>query len=379
MWKNFLDWQQWLIFAGSVLAAVGVALLVHYLLIRCARSLARRTTSEADELLIQHLRRPVRWLLIVFAVYLATEAFQFPGGLGNFVRQAFGIASIAVVAWLLIRVTSALSAIVLLRFQIDVKDNRRARGVHTQMDVLRRLLTVAIIVVALASILMTFPRVHQLGATLLASAGIAGIILGLAAQKTLGNLIAGLQIVFTQPLRIDDVVIVEGEWGRIEEITLTYVVVRIWDLRRLIVPITYFIEKPFQNWTRVSADLLAAVSLYVDYTVPVEAVRAELSRILAGSDLWDRKVNVLQVTNATDRVVEVRALMSAANSGAAWDLRCLVREKLIEFLRAQYPRALPRTRAELEKSESRDGDAAPEEPGRVRTAGPGRAVRRRKN
>jgi small-conductance mechanosensitive channel len=379
MWKDFLDWQQWLIFAGSVLVAVGIALLVHYLLVRCARSLARRTASQADELLIQHLRQPVRWLLIVLAVYLATEAFQFPGGLDSFVRQAFGIALIMVVAWLLIRATSALSAIVLLRFQIDVKDNLRARGVHTQMDVLRRLLTVVIIVVALASILMTFPRVRQLGATLLASAGIAGIILGLAAQKTLGNLIAGLQIIFTQPLRLDDVVIVEGEWGRIEEITLTYVVVRIWDLRRFIVPITYFIEKPFQNWTRVSADLLATVSLYVDYTVPVEAVRAELGRILAGSDLWDRKVNVLQVTNATDRVVELRALMSAADSGAAWDLRCLVREKLIEFLRAQYPRALPRTRAELEKSEGRDGDAATDEPGRVRTVGPGRAVRRRKN
>jgi small-conductance mechanosensitive channel len=361
MWQDFRDWQQWLIFAGVVFAAVCIALVVHYLLVKCASRVARRTSSEADELLIRHLRQPVRWLFIISAVHLAIDAFQFPGGLNDFARRAFGIALIAVVAWLLIRLTSALSAIVLLRFRIDAKDNLRARGVYTQVNVLRRLVTVVVIVIGLASILMTFPRVRQLGATILASAGIAGIILGLAAQKTLGNLIAGLQIVFTQPLRIDDVVIVEGEWGRIEEITLTYVVIRIWDLRRLIVPITYFIEKPFQNWTRVSADLLATVVLYVDYTVPVAAVRAELGRILESSGLWDRKVNVLQVTSATDRAVELRALMSAADSGAAWDLRCLVREKLIEFIRAQYPRALPKIRAEMQEPADRLAEDTPAE------------------
>jgi small-conductance mechanosensitive channel len=353
MWGTVENWQQWLVFFGSLLVAVGVALVVHYVLVRVASSMARRTASKVDELLIQHLRRPVRWLLIVFAVYLALDAFQLPGGLDSFVRQVLGIVLIALVAWLLIRLTAALSEIVLLRFQIDTRDNLRARGAYTQINVLRRLVIVVILVIGLASILMTFPRVRQLGATILASAGIAGIVLGLAAQKTLGNLIAGLQIAFTQPLRIDDVVIVEGEWGRIEEITLTYVVVKIWDLRRLIVPITYFIEKPFQNWTRTSSDILGTILLYVDYTVPVEAVRTELQRILESTPLWDRKLGLLQVTNVSERTVELRVLVSAPDSGTGWDLRCLVREQLIAFVQEHCPHALPRLRTELPPAKGR--------------------------
>jgi small-conductance mechanosensitive channel len=358
MWANLPNWQQWLILGGSVLVAVCVALLTHYLLVKLASRMARRTASTVDNLLIRHLCQPVRWLLIVFAVHLAVDAFPFPEGLTGFVGQVFSIALIAVVTWLLVRVTSALSDVVLLRFEIDTRDNLSARGAYTQVNVLRRLVMVAIIIIGLASILMTFPRVSQLGATILTSAGIAGIVLGLAAQKTLGNLIAGLQIAFTQPLRIDDVVIVEGEWGRIEEITLTYIVVRIWDLRRLVVPITYFTEKPFQNWTRATADLLGTILLYADYTVPVDDVRAELQRILDGTPLWDRKVGLLQVTNASDRTVELRVLVSAPDSGTAWDLRCYVREKLITFLREHHPRALPKVRAEFEEPPSRDSDEA---------------------
>jgi small-conductance mechanosensitive channel len=195
--------------------------------------------------------------------------------------------------------------------------------------------------------LMTFEKVRQLGTTILASAGIIGIIFGIAAQRTIGTFIAGLQIAFTQPIRIDDVVIVENEWGRIEEITLTYVVVRIWDLRRLIVPITYFIEKPFQNWTRVTADILGAVYIHVDYTVPVEAVRAELQKILKEAQLWDGKVCVLQVTNTSEQAIELRALMSAADASTAWSLRCYVREKLVEFIQKNYPDSLPKLRASL--------------------------------
>ena len=204
-------------------------------------------------------------------------------------------------------------------------------------------------ILALAAILMTFDKVRQLGASILASAGIAGIIVGLAAQRSIATLLAGIQIALTQPIRIDDVVIVENEWGRIEEITLTYVVVRIWDLRRLIVPITYFIEKPFQNWTRISADLLGTVFLYTDYTVPIQAVREELRRILEGSEKWDRRVCVLQVTDTTERTVQLRALVSAADSSKAWDLRCEVREKLVDFLQKNYPHALPRVRAEIDE------------------------------
>jgi small-conductance mechanosensitive channel len=206
----------------------------------------------------------------------------------------------------------------------------------------------------LAAILMTFEKVRYLGTSILASAGIAGLIVGFAAQRSIATLLAGIQIAITQPIRIDDVVIVENEWGRIEEITLTYVVVRIWDLRRLILPITYFLEKPFQNWTRVSADILGTIFLYVDYTVPVEAVRAEFRRILEKSGKWDGRVSVLQVTNTTERTVELRALVSATDSSSAWELRCHVREKLIEFLQKNYPHALPRLRAEISDQSDRE-------------------------
>jgi small-conductance mechanosensitive channel len=207
---------------------------------------------------------------------------------------------------------------------------------------------VVVCIIALATMLMTFPRIRQLGTTILASAGIIGIVVGMAAQRTIGTFIAGLQIAFTQPIRVDDVVIVENEWGRIEEITLTYVVVKIWDLRRLIVPITYFIEKPFQNWTRVTADILGTVFIYVDHTVPIDAVREELQNILNESELWDKKVCVLQVTNTSERTIELRALVSAADASAAWSLRCEVREKLVNFIRENYPQALPKLRTELE-------------------------------
>ena len=203
--------------------------------------------------------------------------------------------------------------------------------------------------IAAAAMLMTFNQVRQVGVSILASAGIVGIVIGFAAQRSLGNLIAGIQIAITQPIRLDDVVIVEGEWGRIEEITLTYVVVGIWDQRRLIVPINYFIEKPFQNWTRTTAQLLGTVYLYADYTLPVERVREELHRILEASDLWDRRTWGLVVTNTSERTVELRALMSSQDSSSAWDLRCRVREKLLEFLQKNFPESLPRTRVEMDR------------------------------
>jgi small-conductance mechanosensitive channel len=198
---------------------------------------------------------------------------------------------------------------------------------------------------------MGFDSFRTLGTGILASAGLASLMIGLAAQKIFGNFLAGIQIAFTQPIRVDDVVIVENEWGKIEEITLTYVIVRIWDLRRLVLPISYFIEKPFQNWTRVSADLLGTVLIYTDYTIPVNEVREELNRILKSSDKWDGKVSGLQVTNTTERTMELRALMSAADASIAWDLRCEVRGKLIEFIQKKYPDALPKARAELKKTE----------------------------
>jgi len=357
MWPRIDDWWQWLVFIGVFLAAVCAALVLYRLLTKILGGLARRSTSKVPDLLVRHLRRPVLWVMILVAVSLAAEFSVFPAPVNVFAIHLFAILLIALVIWLLTRAVCALSDIILLRFEVSAKDNLRARQVYTQVNMLRRVVIVAIITIGFAAILMTFDRVRQLGTAILASAGIAGIVLGLAAQKTLGNLIAGLQIAFTQPIRIDDVVIVEGEWGRIENITLTYVVVKIWDLRRLVVPITYFVERPFQNWTRASTDLLGTVVLYADYTMPVEAVRTELRRILDETELWDRKVGLLQVTNTSDRAMELRVLVSAPNAAISWDLRCLVREKLIEFVQKNYPEALPRLRADIEKPEGPNGNA----------------------
>jgi len=238
---------------------------------------------------------------------------------------------------------------ILRRYRIDAKDNLQARRMYTQLSVIERILKVVIIFPALTFILLTFEKVRQIGFSLLASAGILSIILGFSAQKSLATLFAGIQIALTQPIRLDDVVIVENEWGWIEEITLTYVVVKIWDQRRLVVPITYFIEKPFQNWTRTSAEMLGTVYLYADYTLPVQEIRTELQRILENTPLWDQRVSVLQVTGANERTLELRALMSAEDSPTAWSLRCHVREKLIEFMQQNFPQHLPQLRIDMEK------------------------------
>ncbi|UCC99138.1 MAG: mechanosensitive ion channel [Phycisphaerales bacterium] len=343
MWELIQNWRTtvWLLGVPVLLGLVG-----HFLVFKILRKIAQRTGGGIDDSLVRHCYRPLQWTIVVFVIRLALQA-AFPEEIPAGVSQIVGLVFIAVVSWLLIKTVFVLEDFVVGRFEIGVKDNLRARKIHTQLRVLKRIVFVTVGLVALGTMLMTFPKVRQLGTTILASAGIIGIVVGMAAQRTIGAFIAGLQIAFTQPIRVDDVVIVENEWGRIEEITLTYVVVRIWDLRRLIVPITYFIEKPFQNWTRVTADILGTVFLYVDYMVPVDSVREELRRILKESEHWDGKVCGVQATNASERTVELRALMSAADASAAWNLRCEVREKLVEFIKTKYPQALPRVRAEL--------------------------------
>lgn len=329
----------------------GIALLVglvgHYVVFRIVRRLTKRTKVTLDNAFVTHCFRPLLWIAILLIVRVVGKAPEVKSQVIEAVEHGIALLLITLVAWLLIRMTSVLEDYVLSRFDIAVKDNLSARKIHTQFRVLKRIAIAIVGILAFGTMLMTFERVRQLGTTILASAGVVGIVVGMAAQRTIATFIAGLQIAVTQPIRVDDVVIVENEWGRIEEITLTYVVVKIWDLRRLIVPITYFIEKPFQNWTRTSADILGTVFLYTDYSIPVDAVREELQRILKESDHWDGKVCVLQVTNATDRTTELRALMSAADASSAWTLRCEVREKLIEFIKSKYPQALPRMRAEL--------------------------------
>jgi small-conductance mechanosensitive channel len=250
-------------------------------------------------------------------------------------------------SWILIQAVYLIKHFVLGKFDMDDEDNLRARKIYTQFRVLENIILFMIIVVALSLILMSFESIRRIGVSLIASAGVAGIIIGFAAQKAIGTILAGIQIALSQPIRLDDVVIVENEWGRIEEINLTYVVVAIWDKRRLVLPTTYFIEQPFQNWTRTTSEILGTVFIYADYTLPVDAIRKELDRILDGNSLWDGEVKVVQVTDTTERTVEVRVLVSAKDSSTAWDLRVEVRERLLSFLQQRYPECLPKARLEM--------------------------------
>jgi small-conductance mechanosensitive channel len=304
---------------------------------------------------IKHCRLPLVGLIGLILVRSLLPLASWPLAKMELITTGFSLALIILISWLIIKSTRVLREVVTAQFDLTAKDNLRARKVHTQLDVMRHIVVVIVLVLAFGTALMVFPKGQQIGKTLLASAGIIGIVVGMAAQKTIGTVIAGLQIAFTQPIRLDDVVIVENEWGRIEEITLTYVVVMIWDQRRLIVPVTYFIEKPFQNWTRTTAELLGTVFLYTDYTVPVDEVRKALQRILNEAPKWDKRVCILQVTNATEKTLELRALVSAANASDAWDLRCQVREQLLAYIQEAHPDALPRTRAELERLPEKEG------------------------
>jgi small-conductance mechanosensitive channel len=345
----------WAARAAGWARTAGVLTAIFWLLLRIGRviedgfaSLAPRTSNAWDDALLPIAGTAVRVLLPILAVILAVPVLSIPDEYRSLLRTSFSLLLIGVTAFLLYRVVEAAETIVLQRYEFDASDNLKARAVYTQVTVLKKIAVAVIGIFALASMLMVFDTVRQFGASILASAGIAGIIIGFAAQRSIATLLAGLQIAITQPTRLDDVVIVEHEWGRIEDITLTYVTVRIWDQRRLIVPITYFIEQPFQNWTRTSADILGTVFLYVDYRAPLDAIRDELDRILRSSPSWDGKVKGLQVTNAREHTLEIRALASAANASLAWDLRCEVREKLVEFLQRHHPEGLPRVRAEMQ-------------------------------
>jgi small-conductance mechanosensitive channel len=273
---------------------------------------------------------------------------------GFWFRKSSTLLFIFAMTWILIALLKIIKQIVIRNYDVGVADNLKARKVYTQFTILERIFIFIIILLAVGFSLMSFPEIRQLGLSIFASAGVAGIIIGFSAQKFIGTILAGIQIAIAQPIKLDDVVIVEGEWGRIEEITLTYVVVAIWDKRRLIVPTPYFIDKPFQNWTKTSADILGTVFLYVDYNVPFAKLRKELTRVLNETDLWDGKVNVLQVTDSKANHVEIRALMSAKDSPTAWDLRVHVREKLIVYLQENYPESIARTRIRIDQDSTHE-------------------------
>ena len=344
-------WQTWLWPAALLLGAILLALVAHRIIFAVARRVTRRSPNPLFAPLIRYGENPAQLILLLLLLAAVLPVLPMPQAASHVAEHIAGLALIAGIGWLVIALVEVFDQLIAIRHSIDVRENLAARRIRTQVQMLRRVSITIIIIVTLAVMLMTFPAIRHIGESLLASAGLAALIAGFAARSTLTNLAAGIQIAFTQPIRLGDAVVVEGEWGWIEEINITYVVVRIWDLRRLVVPVSYFSEKPFQNWTRNTADLLGTVFLYTDYSLPVDAVRSELHRILESTKLWDGRVWGLQVTNATDRTMELRALMSAPDSSTAFDLRCYVREKLIFFLQQQFPQCLPKTRAEFKQSQ----------------------------
>ncbi|HEX6356604.1 mechanosensitive ion channel family protein [Actinophytocola sp.] len=326
---------QWPLLAVTA-GALSVFFVVAHLLRRMFRKLGRHTVVMAD-----HTHHPFRWFGAT-AIVQATIGRALSSGWQHLITLVL----IATGAWLLTGVLTAVERTAMSRLRIGEPDNLRARRAQTQLAVVRRFTVAIVAVLALGAMLMTFPAARAAGTSLLASAGIIGAIAALAAQSLLGNVFAGLQMAFSDAIRIDDVVIVEGEWGRIEEITLTYVVVHLWDDRRLVMPTSYFMSKPFENWTRTGSWLLGTVELDLDWTVDTDGMRAELDDILRGTELWDGRTNVLQVVDATNSVVRVRALVSAKDAPLLWDLRCLVRERLVKWIQAHEPDSRPRIRVE---------------------------------
>jgi small-conductance mechanosensitive channel len=313
-------------------------------------ALLKRWVAHAHEEwqpLMPRIRGPLVLTAVIVGLSGGATLSPLPQQQAEALREITLLIFIALAAWLAQTALHIWTTIYLARFKIDAADNLMARKHITQTRILRRIAKILISLIAISAALMSFESVRQYGVSLLASAGAAGIVVGLALQPLLKNIFAGIQLAITQPIRIDDALLVEGEWGKVEEITSTFVVIRIWDLRRLVVPLNYFLENPFQNWTKEGSRLIGSVMLYLDYSVPIDALRNRAKEIVSASPLWDKDVFVVQVTDAKETTVEVRILATASDSGRAFDLRCEIREKLLLFLRQEYPQALPRFRAEL--------------------------------
>lgn len=333
-----------LLLAGAVLAAIALHTLLTFVL---RRLISRGSIASS---ILKRIGGPTRLVMVLLALVLVLPVAEFNAEFAEATRQILKVGVVVLLGWSAAIAINATARRVAGRHDIGVEDNLTARRIHTQINILRRVSLVGVFLLTLGTSLMIFPAVRSFGVSLFASAGVAGLVLGFAARPILTNLIAGMQIALTQPIRIDDVLIVEGEWGWVEEITTTYVVIRIWDQRRLIVPLSHFIEKPFENWTRESAAILGVVLWHLDYRAPIAEMRKKLEELLYANKLWDGKVANLQVVDSGVLTISVRALMSARNSPTAWDLRCEIREQMLEWLRAEYPDALPRVRALLDES-----------------------------
>jgi small-conductance mechanosensitive channel len=331
----------WILIA--VLAGLVVHRIVHWLFSRWSR-LQGGTLASA---IVRRLARPSAYIFPLLAVMVVVPNLTLPASWKHPLFHTVGLLAIAGIGWAMVALVRLWGDVVVARHRIDVEDNLLARQLGTRVDILARTATTLVVLIAIGMMLMTFPEIRALGTTILASAGVVGIVGGLAARPLFENLVAGIQLALTQPIRLDDVVIVAGQYGKIEEIHSTYIVVQLWDLRRLVVPLTYFLENPIENWTRRTANLMGEVYVYADWSLDVDALRAEIPKIVARSPLWDSKFENCQVTDVTERAIQIRALVTARNSGELFDLRCFVREEIVKFIREKQPAAMPKLRVEV--------------------------------
>ena len=342
-----LEWLHWIMVVVTLVLAVAAALAIHWIGMVVLRRIARSTSSFIDDVIVTRLRQPLRWLMVVIAVGAVQPSLDLSPSIAEAIRRILGLGAPALLGWLVISVLGALNDIALRRYDITVADNLTARRRRTRAGILYRISLFVVLLITFCLMLMSIPSVRNVGVTLAASAGLAALAVGAAAQPALKNLIAGMQMAFTEPIRIDDVVIMDNEWGRIEDIRLTYVVVRIWDERRLVVPVSKFLEQSFQNWTRETSALLGTAFLRLDPTADVARIRAKLEEVVKAHPLWDGRVIVLHVTELYTDHMELRCLVSAADAGRAFDLRCAVREALITWIATEAPEWLVRTRGEV--------------------------------
>jgi small-conductance mechanosensitive channel len=360
-WVALLGEISWVRVLIQLMLALIAVMIFHYV---GTHALQRITASlPFSRRLVDYGHRlgGVALFLLLAQLLFRNASDELPGI--EIVRHVNALLLITAMTWLIVRCIKSVGDTIIELNPSHVADNLQARRIQTQTRVLTRALMSLAVVIGASLAMMTLPILRQIGASLLASAGVAGIVVGLAARPVLSNLLAGLQIAIAQPIRLDDVVIVEGEWGWIEEITGTYVVVRIWDQRRLVLPLQWFIENPFQNWTRTSSEILGTVTIWVDYRMPVDEIRAEAERICRDAAEWDGRLCQVQVVDASDRAMQVRVLVSAADAGRAWDLRCLVRERLVHYIQQAYPEHLPHIRADIDNRSEKQVRASDPQPG----------------
>lgn len=349
----------WLLIGIAVIVAATIALLLHRLIYALLEQRLRHTERFAWLLILKKAKGPSALAMALFVVISTLRAMPIGGAIADVLVRSAQLSLIVLMTWIAIVTTDIFGVVYLRRYRLDSPDDFLARKHVTQIRILKRAAITVITVIGIGAVLMSFDSFRQYGVSLFASAGVAGLAIGLAARPLLANLIAGIQIAITQPIRIQDVVIVEGEYGTVEEITSTYVVVQLWDWRRMLLPLAYFIEKPFQNWTRESSSLIGTVTFSVDYSADVEAIRARLAKLVAGNPRWDKQVVNLQVTDAAQDTIQLRALVSARTASAAWDLRCDVREQLIAFVRTEMPESLPRQRTQILTHDEPGGGLVP--------------------